>query len=281
MPASTLLAPQLIADLAVTALHDEVDLTPKPGLVDLRGPGAHTDMSRGMLHASADALHTAFAECAYAAQELSIGPALRARIGVIGRTGERAMMDATGGVNTHRGALWALGLLSAAVGAGATTVEDAAAYAAQLARIPDPAPGAVAPSHGAAARRRFRVAGAPGEAQAGFPHVVRYSMPTLRCHPDTDADEACLDALLSLIAHLGDTCLLHRGGAQGLAAVQSAARAVLDAGGVRTSSGRQRLSELDRLCAAQRLSPGGAGDLLAATLLLDTFERRSVSACKH
>ena len=283
MPVSTLVAPtsQLIADLAVTALHDEVDLTPKPGLVDLRGPGAHTDMSRDMLHVSADALHTALAECADAARELSIGPALRTRIGVIGRGGERAMLAATGGVNTHRGALWALGLLSAAIGMGATMTEDAAAYAAQLARIPDPTLGAVAHSHGAAVRRRFRVAGAPGEAQAGFPHILRYAMPTLRCHPDTDADEARLDALLSLIAHLDDTCLLHRGGSEGLAAVQSAARAVLDAGGVQTSPGRRRFSELDRLCAALRLSPGGAGDLLAATLFLDTFERRSASACRH
>jgi triphosphoribosyl-dephospho-CoA synthase len=266
------------------ALHDEVDLTPKPGLVDRRGPGAHTDMTVDMLHSSADALHTAFAECANAATDLALGSQLRSRIGAIGRAGECAMLAATGGVNTHRGALWALGLLSAAAGSGATTTQDAVAYAAQLARIPDPASyaNAVACSHGARARRRYRVAGAPGEAQAGFPHVIRYALPTLHSRRPVEADqtEARLDALLSLIAHLDDTCLLHRGGAIGLAVVQSAAGAVLDAGGMRTSAGRQRFSELDRLCATRQLSPGGAGDLLAAALFLDTLERRRLPACR-
>lgn len=274
-----------IADLAVTALHDEVDLTPKPGLVDRRGPGAHTDMTRDMLHSSAGALHTALAECANAATELALGSKLRARIGAIGRAGERAMLAATGGVNTHRGALWALGLLSAASGSGAATTQNAVAYAARLARIPDPIPGdvsATARSHGARVRRRYRVTGASGEAQAGFPHMVRYALPILRSrrHVDVDQTEARLDALLSLVAHLDDTCLLHRGGADGLAAVQSAARAVLAVGGMRTSAGRQRFSELDRLCAARHLSPGGAGDLLAAALFIDTLERRSLLACR-
>lgn len=269
-----------VAELAVAALHEEVDLTPKPGLVDRRGAGAHTDMSRDMLHSSADALLTAFAECAHAAQELAIGPELRARVGVIGRAGEHAMLAVTGGVNTHRGALWALGLLSAAIGAGATSTHDATAYAAMLARIPDPAPGAVVRSHGAAVRRRFHVGGAPGEARSGFPHVVRYALPTLRRYPDGDFTEARLDALLSLIAHLDDTCVLHRGGADGLAAVRSAAAAVLACGGMRTSEGRQRFSMLDRLCATHRLSPGGAGDLLAAALFLHELDRRSVSECK-
>ena len=282
MSAPILVAPafQLIAELAVAALHDEVDLTPKPGLVDCRGSGAHTDMSRDMLHSSADSLLVAFAECAQAAQELAIGPELRARVGVIGRAGERAMLAVTGGVNTHRGALWALGLLSAAIGAGATSTDDATAYAAMLARIPDPAPGAEVRSHGAAVRRCFRVGGAPGEARSGFPHVVRHALPTLRRYPDADSTAARLDALLGLIAHLDDTCVLHRGGADGLAAVQSAAGTVLDGGGMRTSQGRQYFSVLDRLCAVRNLSPGGSGDLLAAALFLHNLERRSVSECK-
>ena len=60
MNALTALQPQLslslgdwLADLAVDALIDEADLSPKPGLVDRRGSGAHTDLHLGLMHASA------------------------------------------------------------------------------------------------------------------------------------------------------------------------------------------------------------------------------------
>ncbi len=274
------LSPRKIAAMAVTALHDEAELTPKPGLVDRRGSGAHTDMTLDMLHSSAEVLSTSFVECAQAAMELDVSPALRARLGVIGRAGEHEMLTVTGGVNTHRGALWSLGLLAAATGAGAATTEEAVAFAAALAKIADPAVGPAPPSHGAQVRRRYRVDGAPGEAKSGFPHVVRYALPTLRSRPQSDPTAARLDALLSLIAHLDDTCLLHRGGATAAAAVQSAARAVLGAGGTLTDEGRQRFSRLDGLCMTHRLSPGGAGDLLAVTLFLDRLDRRRPTPCR-
>ncbi len=263
----TLVSADRIAGLAVTALHDEIELTPKPGLVDRRGTGAHHDMTAAMLHDSADALHAAFRECVYAARELPPGRELRARIGCIGRLGEQAMLTVTKGVNTHRGALWALGLLSASSGAGAGSVPDVLATAARLARIPDPAPQARRDtSHGAVVRRRFGATGALGQAQAGFPDVAHHGLPALRRGQP-------LDALVALMAHVDDTCLLYRGGAGGLADVQQAACAVLDAGGTTSVAGSRRFAELDRLCAVRRLSPGGAGDLLAATMFLDALDR--------
>jgi len=282
MPSITTIRSQLtataVADVAVSALCAEADLTPKPGLVDRRGAGAHTDMNRDVLHASAAALHTAFAQCASAATEMPIDAALRARIGRIGRAGERAMLATTGGVNTHRGALWTLGLLSAAAAATNGGQVELTDYAATLARLADPAANGVETSlsHGARARRRYGVGGAVGQAQAGFPYVTHHALPALRVARARGADEpsARLDALLALMAQLDDTCVLHRGGAAGLRAVQLAARAVLDAGGSHTAEGRARFAELDRLCAVKRLSPGGSGDLLAAALFLDAVEQR-------
>ena len=130
----------------------------------------------------------------------------------------------------------------------------------------------------ALARKRYHAGGAPGQARAGFPHITRYALPALRSGPDRT--QARLHALLALMAQLDDTCLLHRGGPTGLAAVQAGARAVLRSGGLHTPEGRQRFTDLDRLCAARRLSPGGAGDLLAAALFLDTLDGRSTAACK-
>ena len=111
-----------IADTAVAAMYAEADLTPKPGLVDRRGGGAHTDMDVAMLHRSAEALHGALTECASAARTSAINVDLRARIGAIGRAGETKMLAATGDVNTHRGALWALGwAITASIGVDVET----------------------------------------------------------------------------------------------------------------------------------------------------------------
>ncbi len=289
-PTATLLRPApraagAIADLAVTALRSEAALTPKPGLVDGRGSGAHADMTLRTLHDSAEALRTAFAQCASAATRFGLSTDLRAEIGVIGRAGERNMLAATGGVNTHRGALWALGLLCAGAARG-RGLEETVAFAAGLASIPDPALVAGPParrSHGALVRLRFGVPGAAGEAQAGFPHVTAHALPRLRAARLAGADEdtARLDALLSLIAHLDDTCLLHRGARRGLRAVQSGAADVLRAGGCRTARGQRRFRRLDALCARRGLSPGGSGDLLSATLFLDALDDERTSAtCK-
>ncbi|MFJ9381323.1 triphosphoribosyl-dephospho-CoA synthase MdcB [Streptomyces sp. NPDC101455] len=267
------LTPGAIADLAVAALRAEADLTPKPGLVDPHGNGSHTDMDHSMLMRSADALHGAFARCALLAAELPLNPELRSRIGAAGRDGERQMYQATGGVNTHRGALWAVGLLAsgAAQGRGAAY---AIRFASALARLPDSdLPQDSGTSHGAGVRRRFGVPGARGEAAAGFPHVTGHALPTMRRARARGADEtsARLDALLAVMAHLEDTCVLHRGGPVGLAMIRRGAADVLAAGGTATRSGRRRLADLDQLARTRGLSPGGSADLLAAALFLDSL----------
>jgi triphosphoribosyl-dephospho-CoA synthase len=258
-----------VADLAVEALIAEAALTPKPGLVDRRGSGTHPDMSLSLLHSSASALRPAFAACAAAALDLRPGPALRARLGSIGRDGEAAMLAASGGVNTHRGALWALGLLTAGAAAG-----DPVGIAATLARMPDEGRVSERESHGARAMRRHGVPGAAGEAAAGFPHVVGRGLPVLRAARarGVGEDEARLDALLAIMASLPDTCVLHRGGTAGLRSLQTAAASVLAAGGCSTPLGRRQLSTLDDLARRRRLSPGGSADLLAATLFLDSLD---------
>lgn len=280
MSTATALSTVQIADMAVAAIRAEADLTPKPGLVDQRGSGAHSDMDLAMLHASADALRPAFVECASAAISFDSESDLRTQLGVIGRAGERKMLAATGGVNTHRGALWAVGLLSA--GAARTgTLDGAVDAAARLAAIPDPHV-AAATSHGAQARRRYGVSGAAGEAQAGFPHVRLHALPALRAARHAGADEgtARLTALLTLMATVDDTCVLHRGGSDGLSALQSGAQAVLDAGGIGTVRGRRRFAALDELCLSRRLSPGGSGDLLSTTLFLDALDERGSQTCR-
>src|SRR5471032_578920 len=125
-PLTLSLAEQL-ADLAVDALIDEADLSPKPALVDRRGNGAHTDLHLGLMHASALSLWPAFKEMAEVAIEFGdVGLPLREALGRIGREGEQAMLATTNGVNTHRGAILALGLLVAAAALESTNTKSSA-----------------------------------------------------------------------------------------------------------------------------------------------------------
>ena len=97
--------------LAHSALVAEACLTPKPGLVDRRGPGAHRDLSLALLLASAEALRPAFTAMAALASDPDLPPqALRLGLADIGREAEADMLRATGGANAHRGAIWSLGL---------------------------------------------------------------------------------------------------------------------------------------------------------------------------
>ncbi len=265
-----------LADLAVDALIDEADLSPKPALVDRRGNGAHSDLHLGLMHASALALWPAFKEMAEAALAFgAVGLPLREALGRIGREGERAMLTTTGGVNTHRGAIWALGLLvaAAALEPRSTRAGSVALRAARLALLEDRyAPRPL--SHGAQVAIRYGVRGAREEAQQGFPAVLQWGLPQLKHSRAQGHGEqnARLDALLAIMSQLADTCVLYRAGEQGLQAMQQGAQAVLDAGGSASLAGRRRLHELDLQLLTLNASPGGAADLLAASLLLDRIE---------
>lgn len=104
-----------LAHTASACLIDEARLSPKPGLVDSRGNGAHQDLNLALMERSARSLQPTFHALAEQSWRRPADIALRETVGRLGREGEAQMMLATGGVNTHRGAIWALGLLVSAV----------------------------------------------------------------------------------------------------------------------------------------------------------------------
>ena len=261
----------------VACLIDEARLSPKPGLVDRRGSGAHDDLSLALMSRSAQSLGPAFMAMARAGQRANApNVALRETLARIGREAEATMMAATGGVNTHRGAIWALGLLvaAAAIEPCNTGAAQTASIAAAIAAHPDRFGPSRTGHKGEQACLRFKVAGARGQAQAGFPHVIELGLPELkrsRARGDGETS-ARLNALLAIMSRLDDTCVLSRGGLTALTQLQEAAAAVLAAGGAATLSGRRALRRLDADALASKLSPGGAADLLAATLFLDRID---------
>jgi triphosphoribosyl-dephospho-CoA synthase len=266
-----------LADHAVRALIEEAVLTPKPGAVDAKDNGSHDDMNLAMLVASAHSLRHAFTELAELGAALPIGPELRRAVGAVGRTGEKFMLEATGGVNTHRGALWAIGLLvTAAAAAPGASADRIASAAGAIARITDDALPPQPLSHGQRSRLTYGARGAVGQAQLGFPDVVYVALPTLRARQQT-CEPRCakLDALLAVMARLDDTCVLHRAGLDGLRRTQAGAARVLALGGSSTRRGHRSLMRLGRELTRRRISPGGSTDLLACAIFLDHVAAQS------
>ena len=264
-----------LAELARQALVAEVELTPKPGLVDRRGAGAHSDLSLDLMRQSAAAIAPYFEAMGDSAQSMPFDRGLRTEVAAIGRAAESAMLQATNGSNTHKGAIWILGLLVTAASRGidpnpAVIAQDAAF----LARLPDRAQPQLL-SHGEMVRARYGATGARGEAFAGFPHVLHVGLPTLRAERNRARTEtnSRLWALLNIMARLEDTCVLYRGGAEGLAIVQKGASDALLAGGPGSVAGELAMLRLDQELLIRNISPGGAADLLAATLFLDALEQ--------
>jgi triphosphoribosyl-dephospho-CoA synthase len=274
----------LIAREASRALSQELATWPKPGLVSPIDNGSHRDMDAAMLRASIDVLQPFFAELACAGRERAGMDQLRA----IGLRAEAAMLQATGGVNTHRGAIFGLGLLCAAAGATARLNPNGALI------TPVPLGETVAQvwgngirkgpipmfSHGTAALRRFGAGGARAEANSGFPNVYGVGLPALRQGRALvdDATAARVQTCFALLAAVGDTNLLYRGGLAGARYAGDAASAFLRAGGVGAPDWRERGTRVHHEFVDRNLSPGGCADLLAMTLFVDALEAsRSIS----
>jgi triphosphoribosyl-dephospho-CoA synthase len=253
---------------ASRALLRELVTWPKPGLVSLVDNGSHDDMRPAHFVRSARVLRHYFTDCARAGG----GGAGFGELRRLGVAAEVAMTRATGGVNAHRGAIFALGLLAAAAGARPATTLGAHVRTRWgeevLAHRRDPA------SHGSHATRRLGMGGAQAEAAAGFPSVYAVALPAWRRVREAggDANAAAVHALFALVAVIDDTNLVHRGGEAGLQFAQRAAREFLDGGGMLAPDGLARALGVHRAFVARRLSPGGSADLLAAALLVNDLD---------
>jgi triphosphoribosyl-dephospho-CoA synthase len=269
-----LIHPSDIANHAVDALLLEVDTWPKPGLVSHVDSGSHTDMDAALLERSARSLTPYFAQLARAGREQAGMPALRG----IGLAAESAMFQVTAGINTHRGAIFGLGLLcaAAAMAQGSSAHQELGGIVSRHWGAQIGAPDAGLQTHGAQVYRRYGIGGARREAAAGFPALYQIGWPALRAGRALAAgDEAAarVQCLFALMASLEDTNLLHRGGPEGLLFARALAAEFIDAGGVAQRDWRDQALRAHRLMVVRHLSPGGSADLLAMTLFVDAVYR--------
>lgn len=270
---------QAIARAATVSLHDELALAPKPGLVSFEDSGSHDDMDAGTFLRSLFALRHYFARIAALGAAGAPFDALREA----GIAAESRMLAATGGRNTHRGAIFTLGLLCAAAGqcAAEARVAEAAELREALQERWGPALAAHArrghesDSKGRCAARRLGLRPAAEEAALGLPVLFETAWPALRdaLARGLDARRARLQSLFATMAVLDDTNLAHRGGREGLRFARRAAADFLAAGGADAPDAIERARSLHRAFVARRLSPGGAADTLAAACLVHRLGR--------
>lgn len=258
------------------ALYDELALAPKPGLVSFADSGSHDDMDAHTFMRSLFALRRCFVRMA----ELGAAQSPFAALERCGIEAEARMHAATGGVNTHRGAIFVLGLLCAAVAAvnvsgdrsaqrpSAAAVRTAlqrhwgAALQARCQRPPS-LPGAIA-------ARRHGLRSASQEAALGFPVLFEVALPAwVRARAQGLSDPALrLQVFFTILATLDDSNLAHRGGLPGLHFARQQADAFLASGGAARADAQSHAWSIHRAFVARRLSPGGCADMLSAACLL-------------
>ncbi len=252
-----------IARHAVRSLYQELALYPKPGLVSLVDTGSHADMDASTFVRSLFSLRRYFFEMALAGSDHAGFSVLRG----LGIEAERRMLLATGGINTHRGAIFSLGMLCAAAGRAASwqpaplraTLVEGWGEALASHR-------GSSSSNGAVVRTRHAAPGAREQAAAGFPAIFELALPVLRRTLAAGRGLRCarIDTLFTLMAELSDTNVYHRGGLDGVRIVRETSLAFLARGGTASPDWENAAVAAHRLFVAHRLSPGGAADLLAA-----------------
>jgi len=263
---------QAIARSATLALYEELALSPKPGLVTLIDSGSHRDMDAGSF------MRSLFSLRGYFVRITGLGAA-HAPFEVLEQAGiaaESRMLAATGGINTHRGAVFCLGLLCAA--AGAVLAQGQALEPACLRRTLLSLWGQALAEKacrktslpGGRAASRYGLRGAAAEAALGFPVLFECALPALQASLASGLARqyALLDTLFRVMAVLDDCNLVHRGGLAGLRYAQACAQGFLAEGGSARPGGLIAAQTIAQNFVARRLSPGGAADTLAASCLI-------------
>lgn len=261
----------LVGELAAQSLLQEVNTTPKPGLVDQRNNGSHKDMCLQTFVSSVNALKSYFAECVKIGQQTAqLSPEETFRqLRQAGIQAEKTMLETTGGVNTHKGAIFTLGILCGSIGRLNTyETED---ILCQVSLIGKEAEQDFTAATGNTAGERLylhaNLRGIRGEVADGLPSVANISLPAYKdgLSRGLSPNDAGAVALLHLIAKVQDTNLYHRGGAEGAAWAAQSAKVLL------SNPTIQQIAELDDAFIARNLSPGGCADLLAVTCFLHSL----------
>lgn len=261
-----------VAGLVSSAMGEELAAYPKPGLVSLVDSGSHPDMDAGCFQVSIEVLEPFF----FRLVEAGAGGAEFGVLQRIGVEAEVAMLAATGGRNTHRGAIFCLGLLAAAAGRQMVCGEGRESLGEVVAgtwgRSLMECGRGREESHGARMCGKYGVGGAREEAGRGFPSVFETGLPSFRKSLVAGREAARIQVFYELLARCQDTTLLKRGGRRGASFARGRCVRFLGNGGVFREGWKEEAEEIHGEFVARNLTAGGVADLLAATIFVHEWE---------
>ena len=259
---------ELAASLAVKALLCEVYITPKPGLVDRANNGSHPDMDMLSFAGSAAVLHSYFKKACLTGDSFE-------HLRNEGLEAEEKMFFETRGVNTHKGAVFTMGIVCASTGLALSeggfdtsyVFDNCAKLASGIVKKDlENLDGGNCTTAGQRLFTQYRITGIRGEMEKGLPSVRDHGLPVLEkllCEGHS-WDEAGCNALLAILANITDTNLVSRGGLEKAEKASQQAGELVGHGFVSLD----KMKELDRQYCLENLSPGGAADLLAVCCFL-------------
>lgn len=276
----------LIEKMIYEALVEEVMTTPKPGLVDGHDNGAHMDMEPITFVKSAAVISP------YLTQMFELGcgwkkelKELFSCIRMIGMKAENAMYLATDGINTHKGMIFSMGILSTAAGyiwqhtgkfdyrailkiTQSMTEEILEAEFQEMKRKQPK-------TNGERLYHKYGERGIRGEVQRGFPIIKEVAYPLLNQYlsEGQEKNRSYINVLLAIAEKLNDTCILSRSSDIELRWFQKRVKEILKLGGAFSEDGMEEIVKLNKECIKKHISPGGAADLLACTILLWKLEK--------
>ena len=271
-----------VGDICCKALLSEVSATPKPGLVDSANNGAHRDMDITTFRKSAAAISpyfVAFTEYGYNSAALTEKNSLKEGRG-IGLEAEKAMFEATGGVNTHKGMIFSGGLICMTAGRlfrlnEAVTVEnicDTVAKTVEGISSEDYSENTLKDkdclTNGEKIYKKYGLSGPRGEAESGYNTVRCYGLPFFKAAlgKNMTENEAMVRTLLYIMSIVDDTNVINRGGMDACEYVKRKSAALCN-------GTLEEICEFDKLLIEKNLSPGGCADLLAVTVILYNLEK--------
>ena len=269
-----------ISGQAVDSLLAEVHVGPKPGLVDRFNSGAHRDMDESTFIRSAESLRGYFADCAYGGMYLGLtgDESITDSLVSLGKDAEKTMLSATGGINTHKGAIFSMGIFACAAGmSDAAEVSRGAesgnapgrSFRENVLWLGRKLSGLTVSDDTAGARikEEHGIGGIRSEAAAGYPTVFDTGLPVLKAGlASDDTEAAALKALTAIIAEAEDTNVIARGGTEASKWLKSEAAGILKKSGTSGFDIREAFADLDRKCIEKNISPGGSADLLGLCL---------------
>ena len=279
--------PYIIGHLASMALQTELDTTPKPGLVDRNDNGAHRDMDHALMQRSIQALHPYFVRLAQLG--FTGKQPCHDEIVNIGIEAEREMFKATGGVNTHKGALFSIGLAAVALGGEAfcriTQAEGCGTMAyndvnskqikslsysiASLARLFPDTNG----THGSKAKANNILKGALDNAREGYTQLFKAWLPFYIDRIAEGDNYALHKTLLRIMCDLDDTNIVYRTSIETMKEVKTEARQMLDASR-NIVSFEAALQVMNTDYIHRNISPGGSADMLSLVVFLSCVVRK-------